>query len=118
MSIERKLASIQKVVEVLPHPNADQLEIIRVLGWKLCARKGEFKAGDYCVYCEVDSLLPEQPEFEFLRSKGFRIRTVRLRGQVSQGIAFPLDGDAFEKFRGFREGADITALMGVVKYEV
>ncbi len=113
MSLQRKLASVQIVTEVLPHPNADSLEIIRVLGWKLCAKKGEFKAGDYCVYCEVDSVLPDKPEFEFLRSKGFRIRTIRLRGEVSQGIAFTLP----EKFRGFREGADITADFGVEKYE-
>lgn len=117
MAANRKLASVQKVTEVLPHPNADQLEIIRVLGWKLCAKKGEFKAGDPCIYCEVDSLMPERPEFEFLRSKNFRIRTVRLRGEVSQGIAFSFNGETLEKFRGFPEGADITEALGVVKYE-
>ncbi len=117
MALERKLASIQRVAEVLTHPNADTLEIVRVLGWKLCAKKGEFKAGDMCVYCEVDSLMPERPEFEFLRSKGFRIRTVRLRGEVSQGIAFSFHNEAFDKLRGFKEGADVTAEIGVVKYE-
>lgn len=121
MALERKLASVQKVTEVLPHPNADQLEIIRVLGWKLCARKGEFKAGDLCVYCEVDSLMPEKPEFEFLRSKGFRIRTVRLRGEVSQGIAFPISIIPEPAFTfvetDYKEGEDMTQAIGVVKYE-
>jgi RNA ligase (TIGR02306 family) len=117
MAVERKLASIQKVMEVLPHPNADSLEIIRVLGWKLCAKKGEFKAGDLCVYCEVDSLLPEKPEFEFLRAKGFRIRTIRLRGEVSQGIAFPVSILGVNAAPEYMEGFDVTGLLGVVKYE-
>ncbi len=117
MATERKLASVQIVTEVLPHPNADSLEIIRVLGWKLCARKGEFKAGDQCVYMEVDSLLPEKPEYEFLRSKGFRIRTVRLRGEVSQGIAFPISILGRTIPDRLPEGFDLTFILGVVKYE-
>ncbi len=62
-------------------------------------RKGEFKPGDIVVYIEIDSVLPELPEFEFLRTncfidngivKGFRIKTRRLRKQISQGICFPI----------------------------
>ena len=117
MAIERKLASVQKVAEVLPHTNADSLEIIRVLGWKVCVKKGEFKVGDLCVYAEIDSVFPDRPEFEFLRNKSFRIKTVRLRGQVSQGIAFPIsilpDTDLVYYF----EGQDVTNIIGVVKYE-
>lgn len=111
----RKLASIQRILEILPHPNADTLEIARVLGWKVCVKKGEFKAGDLCVYMEVDSLLPNKPEFAFLASKNFRIRTVRLRGQVSQGIVFPLNIIIEELV--LSEGMDVTELLGVVKYE-
>jgi len=57
---------------------------------KHICKKGEFKKGDLVVYCEIDSVIPERPEFEFLRSKNFRIRTIKLRGQISQGIIFPL----------------------------
>lgn len=87
----RQLASIQKVIDIQPIDGADAIECIQVLGWQLVAKKGEFKVGDLCVYCEVDSVLPERPEFEFLRAKKFRIKTIRLKGQISQGIAFPLD---------------------------
>jgi RNA ligase (TIGR02306 family) len=86
----RKLASIQKVVKVEPIENADSIEKLTVLGWSVVAKIGEFKEGDYCVFCEIDSILPDKPEFEFLRSKRFRIKTCRMRNTLSQGIVFPL----------------------------
>ncbi|WP_020474483.1 RNA ligase (ATP) [Zavarzinella formosa] len=128
----RKLASIQTVNAVEPIPNADAIEKVRVLGWWIVAKKGDHKPGDKLVYCEIDSLLPERPEFEFLRASsfkpaqtdatgvvtvpaGFRIKTVKLRGQVSQGICFPLSflptGSPEE------EGVDVTGLLGVRKWE-
>ena len=98
----RTLASIQTVNAAEPIPNADAIERIRVLGWWVVVKKGEYRPGDKVVYSEIDSLLPERPEFEFLRASsfkpmqldeagatvlpaGFRIRTIKLRGQVSQG---------------------------------
>ena len=129
----RQLASIQAVNAVEPIPGADAIEKIRVLGWWVVAKKGEYRPGDRVVYCEIDSLLPEHPQFEFLRAgcfkpaqvdaasgavlrrAGFRIRTAKLRGQVSQGICFPLgllpDGTPTA------EGADVTDLLGVAKWE-
>jgi RNA ligase (TIGR02306 family) len=128
----RKLASIQTVNTVEPIPNADAIERIRILGWWVVVKKGEFRPGDKVVYCEIDSLLPERPEFEFLRVSsfkpaqtdasgatvlraGFRMKTVKLRGQVSQGICFPLsilpEGTAFD------DGADVTEQLGVLKWE-
>ena len=128
----RKLASIQTVNAVESIPNADAIEKIRVLGWWIVVKKGEHQPGDRLVYCEIDSLLPERPEFEFLRASsfkpaqtdatgatilpaGFRIRTVRLRGQVSQGICFPLS--ILPPGSPTDEGADVTDLMGVLKWE-
>lgn len=122
--MERKLASIQKVLDIQPIPGADSIEVLTVLGWKVVAKKGEFKVGDMVVYCEVDSILPEKPEFEFLRKAHFRIKTIRLKGQVSQGIVFPLSivADAVvEKQQPFTEelgGQDVTELLGITKYEV
>jgi RNA ligase (TIGR02306 family) len=127
----RKLASIQTVGTVEPIPEANAIERMRVLGWWVVVKKGEFQPGDRVVYCEIDSLLPERPEFEFLRASsfkaavldgdtvvqraGFRIKTVRLRGQVSQGICFPLSilppGAATE------EGSDVTEVLDIIKYE-
>lgn len=129
--MERKLASIQKIVKIEPIEGADAIERATILGWQCVVKKGEFKPGDYCVYCEVDSLLPVKPEFEFLRKScfnprlnGFRIKTVKLRGQISQGIAFPMsvcqmqmsnpEGEGSEYLP---EGWDVTELMGIRKYE-
>jgi RNA ligase (TIGR02306 family) len=124
----RKLASIQTVNAVEPIPNADAIEKIRVLGWWVVSKKDEHKPGDKLVYCEIDSLLPERPEFEFLRASsfkparpdstlpaGFRIKTVKLRGQVSQGICFPLSILP----SGFQadEGVDVTDLLSIHKWE-
>ncbi len=78
----RKLASIQKIRSLAPIEGADAIETAAVLGWQLVVKKGEFQVGDLCVYCEIDSILPDRPEFEFLKSRGMRIRTIRLRGQT------------------------------------
>ena len=128
----RKLASIQTVNAVEPIPNAEAIEKVRVLGWWVVAKKGEHAEGDKVVYCEIDSLLPERPEFEFLRASsfkpsqtdatgsevlpsGFRIKTVKLRGQVSQGICFPLA--LLPPGSGTDEGADVTEILGIRKWE-
>lgn len=122
----RTLASVQTVNTVEAIPNADAIEKIRVLGWWVVVKKGEFAPGDKIVYCEIDSLLPERAEFEFLRASsfkpatgelpaGFRIKTVKLRGQVSQGICFPLG--VLPEGAPTDEGADVTDLLGVRKWE-
>lgn len=128
----RHLASIQTVNAVEPIANANAIERIRVLGWWVVSKKGDFRPGDKLVYCEIDSLLPERPEFEFLRASsfkhtqidasgvtsrpaGFRIKTVKLRGQVSQGICFPLS--ILPPDAPTEEGTDVTDLLGVFKWE-
>jgi RNA ligase (TIGR02306 family) len=114
--MERKLATIAKIESIRPHGNADTLELATIRGWQVVVRIGEFKAGDLCVYCEIDSLMPEKEEFEFLAPRKYRIKTTKLRGQISQGIAFPttiLPGEAF----GLKEGADVTEMLGVIKYD-
>src|SRR5579863_8664556 len=118
--MERKLASIQRVLDVQPILNADAIEVLTILGWKVVANKGEHKVGDLVVYCEVDSILPEKPEFEFLRKNHFRIKTIKLRGQVSQGIVFPLSilPIANNEIVAWYEGLDVTERLGITKYEV
>ncbi len=111
----RKLASIQRIKELSPIENADAILRATVLGWQLVVKKDEFQIGDLCVYCEIDSIMPNQPEYEFLRPRNMRIRTIRLRGQISQGICLPLsvlpEGTAIE------DDLDVTELLGVIKYE-
>ncbi|MGB0431866.1 MAG: RNA ligase (ATP), partial [Bacteroidia bacterium] len=111
----RKLASIQRIKSIEPIEGADAIMKATVLGWELVVKKDEFNVGDLVVYCEVDSLLPEKPEFEFLKSRGMRIKTIRLRGQISQGICFPLSvlPDDFK----VEEDADCTDAIGITKYE-
>ena len=120
----RKLASIQKIESLSPIENADNLELARVLGWHIVVRKGEFTVGDLALYCEIDCFLPIEPRFEFLRkscykkmadgSEGFRIRTIKLRGQISQGLLLPLS--QFPELPA-EVGADATDILHVTKYE-
>lgn len=129
----RKLASIQKIAELYPIEGADLIEVARVNDWKLVVKKGEFKVGDYCAYFEIDSLLPMTPAFEFLASRGtskseledgsivegYRLKTIKLRKQVSQGLALPWK-TFYENLLGWNdiyEGLDVTELLGVHKYE-
>ena len=146
----RKLVTFQRVKEVNPIEGADTIEAIKILGWTLVVKKEDgLKVGDWVCYFEVDSFLPLRPEFEWLRkssfktmadgSEGFRIRTVKLRGQPSYGLAITLA--EFEKMKlatcfvtvgnkssiyisnetneqyPLKEGVDITSLVGVRKYE-
>lgn len=118
--MERKLASIQKIISIEPIENADKIEKVKILGWQCVAKKDEFKVGDLCVYCEIDSLLPERPEFEFLRNKKFRIKTQKMRGVISQGIVFPIQILSENRINVTENstGQDVTQILGIVKYEV
>lgn len=112
----RKLASIQRILKIEPIENADSLEVATVLGWHVVVKKGEFTEGDLVVYVETDSILPDRPEFEFMRPRGFKVKTIKLRGQVSQGIVFPLSilGDSWIDLE---EDMDVTVSLGITKYE-
>ena len=112
----RHLASIQKVEWKRPIEGRDRIELCGVLGWSVICKKDEFQVGDRLCYIEIDSVLPEKPEFEFLRPKKFRIRTLKLSGVVSQGICFPLD-ILPEKYRSCEIGEDVTDIIGVKQYE-
>lgn len=130
----RKLASIQTIAALAPIPGADKIEQAKVLGWYLVVPKGAFKIGDSVVYCEVDSLLPETEPFEFLRKgcfrpayvggddgtkvlqrAGFRIRTAVMRGQVSQGICFPLS--ILPEGTPTDVGTDVTDVLNIIKHD-
>ena len=113
---KRKLASIQCILKLEPIKNADRIEKATVLGWSLVVLKGDFKVGDLCVYCEIDSILPEWKEFEFLRERKFRIKTVKMRGCISQGIAFPIS--ILPININVVEGLDVTDILGITKYEI
>lgn len=114
----RKLASIQQISALHPIEGKDRIEQAIVLGWQVIVRKGEYNVGDKTIFVEPDSVLPEVPEFEFLRSKKFRIKTMKMGGVLSQGICFPttllpvkMDGSSY------RVDEDVTDILGIKKYE-
>lgn len=147
--ITRKLASIRVIKDVQPIEGADSIELVFVDGWQVVTRKGEFKPKDWCIYFEIDSFLPIHPLFEFLRAssfrdipelgQGFRLKSIKLRKQLSQGLVTKLD-ETMEQFGSpmwtpgkeawvtvrddkeimvyLEEGADVTEYLGVKKFEI
>lgn len=135
----RQLASVQRITDIRPIDGADAIECARVLGWDVVVKKGEFQPGDLAVYMEIDSVPPDEEQYRFLwkntemRPNNFRIRTVKLRGQISQGILFQTKqlhegGDFPDRVyingaKGQEQGAlrcvgdDVSELLGVTKYE-
>jgi RNA ligase (TIGR02306 family) len=122
----RKLVAIEKIQEKKPIDGADRIEAVRVRDWWVVAKKDEFEINDTCLYYEIDSFLPVKPEYEFLlkgskpkkmlvdgkEQEGIRLRSVKLRGQLSQGLVLPVwEGLPIEI------GTDVTELLGVIKYE-
>lgn len=110
----RKLASIQIINNILPIEGSDFIEQIQVLGWNLVAKKGEFSINDKCIYIEIDSVVKDCPEFEFLRKYKFRVKTQKIRGVISQGLAIPLK--MFNISENSSIGDDVTEVLGITKY--
>lgn len=117
----RKLASIQKILDIQPIPGADAIEVATIHGWKVVIKKGEFNVGDLVIYCEVDSWIPHalapflskgQYPRVYDGIEGEKLRTVRLRGQLSQGLILPLGTHP-----SYCEGDDVSLPLGIVKYE-
>jgi RNA ligase (TIGR02306 family) len=125
---ERKLATIRKIAAIEPIEGADAIEVAVVDGWKVVVKKGEFAVDSLAVYIEIDSWVSndiapflskgkEPREYEGV--KGERLRTVKLRGQISQGLLLPLnvvyelspttDVDIL--------GDDVTEALGIIKWE-
>jgi RNA ligase (TIGR02306 family) len=129
--MERKLASVRKISDIQPINGADMIELAIVDGWKVVVAKNVgHKVGDMVVYCEIDSFLPIKEEFEFLRkssykkmsdgTEGFRLRTIKLKGQVSQGLILPisvLNPEGTNIYVNPFEGLDVTEMLDIIKYE-
>ena len=127
---KRKLASIQTVSDIRPIPNADKIAVARVMGWDVVIPKHEFKIGDKVVFFEIDSFLPIEDKYAFLgdvrnnpiaeitggRTKGYRVHTVKLRNQISQGLILALsDFDA--DFETLPVGTDVSKTLQVEKFD-
>lgn len=112
---ERALAHIEKVAWIKPIEGADNIELIGVLGWVCIAKKGEFKQGEAAVYFEIDSKLPETEWSEFMRSKHFKVKTMKLGkfNVISQGLALPVSAVPELQDKELEIGTNVTELLGV-----
>lgn len=110
----RKLAHIEKVTNIRPIEGADKIEQVNILGWNVVIKKDEFKEGDLCVYIEIDSICPETEYFEFLRSRNFKVKTIKLKGVISQGLVVPM---SILPKGSYNEGDDVTDILGITKHD-
>jgi len=111
---ERKLATVQRCLEVLPIEGADRIELVKVLGWQCVIKKGDFRPGDLGIYIEVDSVVPDTKVFDFMRERKFRVKTIKLRGQISQGLFMSFNSLGISG--PHVEGTDLTDFLKITKY--
>lgn len=110
----RKLATIEVIKDLNPIPNADKILKATVKGWEcVVSINDNLNVGDKVIYIEIDSVLPKREEFAFMEKRNYRVKTIKLRGQVSQGLILPM------KFLGgdHEVGEDVTELLGIKKYD-
>ncbi len=125
----RALATVEQVVEVRSHDNADALELVGVRGWQVVSKLGEFQRGDTVIYFEIDTMLDvADPRFEFLAPRGVRtdvrddfaghvLKTVKLRGEISQGLVLPAADFVAEIGADVEAGTDVTEALGLRKWD-
>jgi RNA ligase (TIGR02306 family) len=125
----RKLASIQRIDKLESILNADKIVLATVMGWKVIVKKDEFSEEDLCVFFEVDSILPDGQEWaEFMRSRKFRVKTLKMRGVLSQGLVLSIDilpqpgklKRLWNRFAGrqqWKVGDDVTKTLKVKKHD-
>lgn len=128
----RKLASVRRILDIDPIPNADRIELAHIDGWQVIVKKDEFHIGENVIYFEIDSWIPHdlapyltkeghKPK-EFNGVKGERLKTVKMRGTLSQGLIIPLsvleenNPDVYKKAYD-SIGYDLTEVLGIQKYE-
>lgn len=125
----RQLASIQKIHSIQPIEGRDRVEQAKVLEWPVIIGKGMYQEGDLVCFFEIDSVLPQIPEFEDMAKTKYRVKTFKVNGQdgpiYGQGYCIPLTSleTAIEQIVGTKdrfqvwEGMEVTDLLKVTKYE-
>ena len=115
MEKERALAHVERIVAINPIEGADKIEVSTVLGWNcIVTKEDKFKVGDLVVYIECDSVVPKTEMFAFLADRKYRVRTIKLRKQISQGLVLPLS--VLPK-KNYIEGQDVTKELKITKYD-
>ena len=112
---------VVRVDRIEEHPGADALEIAVVRGFRCVVKIGAHRAGDLVAYIPEDSIVPEALIREMrlwdedrgrgmlAGKRGDRVKAIRLRGIVSQGLLYPVEDRA--------EGDNLAAELDIVKYE-
>lgn len=112
---KRALAHIEEIMSLSPIEGADRIEVAQVLGWKVVVKKGEFQVGEKVVYIEIDSRVPaSNPYFSFLQDRKYKVKTIKLRGQISQGLIVPMD---VLPRADYNVGDNVTEILGITKIE-
>ena len=117
----RKLATIRKITNIVPIENCDNIALAIVDGWTVIIKKSEFSIGDSCVFFEIDSFLPLESRYEFLKKttkfdgkEGYRIKTMKMKGVLSQGLALPLT--MFPEVS--TNDDDVTNRLNIIKFDL
>jgi RNA ligase (TIGR02306 family) len=122
----RKLASIRRIDELKPIDGADAIECAVIGGWSVVVKKGEFTVGELAIYFEIDSWIPVELAPFLSKGKeprvfegvaGERLKTIKLRGQLSQGLLLPYGILPFDSHGVLGEGDDVTELLNIKKWE-
>ena len=128
--MSRKLATVRTIREITSIDGADRIEIVKVDGWQSITQKNQFKLGDQAVYFECDSWLPNEPRYAFLKERcyrknelgeGMRLKTMKLKKQLTQGLLMPLSDYPEIPCNAdgrYNEELDYTELLNVKLYEV
>jgi RNA ligase (TIGR02306 family) len=106
------IVEVSRIDKVLPHPNAEKLELGIVKGWQLVIPKGKYAAGDRIVYIPIDSVLPIELSDRLGITKYLshgRVRCAKLRGEPSFGVVMDVESD-------WPDGTDVAAHYGITKY--
>jgi len=119
----------KEIAEVKQHANADALDIVKLGTYQLVSGKGNYQTGDVVILIPEKSVLTNGDmikEYEKYLSgpKHDRVKAVQLRGEISQGITWPMDnleavfgGRIADLIEAAPIGEDISELMGITKYE-
>src|SRR3990167_1254313 len=97
-----KLASAEKILSLSPIEGADFIERAEILGWSVVVKKGDYTVNQIVAYIQTDTIVPELLEYEFLRERKFRVRSIKLKKQLSQGLIVHLPTGKW------KEGDDLT----------
>lgn len=113
---DRVMAHVEVINDITPIEGADNIEVARVLGWQVVVRKAEnHHIGDKIVYIEIDSRCPANAEWaHFLAPRNYKVKTIKLRGQISQGLIMPM---SILPASDYTVGQDVAKILGIEKIQ-